>query len=493
MVKIDSNFWQLIENSENLKYVIYGDSITEDESVLAGLKLNNYTLSLVPFIELWNLLVTKIPIVIHEDKEYLYITDELKVATYADESDELILTTPSYLVRHKINKEICQLNFNRYPAIKVTHDHSLLTYNADSNSLIPIKPKDASYIAILRTYYYPTLKDYKIYKNLKIPNSNYVLISIKSKEDIQYNGYVYDFSVPETENFIVNGFIVHNTDSLYVNVPNLKYESVEEVCQTLEILAETINSIIENILNSYLLPKMGVNPKYNKTYFKTESIISDILFLDIKKNYAYKEIAKKGKIYDKPSVAYTGIPVVRSDYSKFAQDFIRKLIEDIALTNTPNKLDLLNELAAERYALVNKCTEEFDFKYIATPGKWKLSNNYKTETFTVIAMRLYNTIMDTEVFRPGADGMTLPITILNPTKFLDKISINKSRSKYFLNNINIDNINYIAVPSNYEVDEVKSKFEEYHLALNTSEIWKKNFSKIAHGIVDVIKASVLQS
>lgn len=475
MIKIDSNFWQLIENPANLKYVIYGDSIAEDEHVLVGLKLNNYKLSPIPFIEIWDLLINTIPIVIHDNKEYLYINDEIQVATYIDSIDEYQVVTPIYLVRHFISKKICKLNFDFCESIKVTHDHSLLSYDKTINQLVPIKPKDAIRIARATN------------------NKGYIHVPIKSKENIDYNGYVYDFSVPVTENFIVNGFIVHNTDSLYVNVPNLKYDSVEEVCQTLETLAETINSIIENILNSYLLPKMGVNPKYNHTYFKTESIISDILFLDIKKNYAYKEIAKKGKIYDKPSVAYTGIPVVRSDYSKFAQDFIRKLIEEIALNNAPNKLELLNELAAERYATVNKCVEELDFKYIATPGKWKFGNNYKTETFTVIAMRLYNTLMDTEIFRPGADGMTLPITILNPTKFLDKISINKSRSKYFLNNINIDNINYIAVPSNYEVEEVKAKFEEYHLSLNTTEIWKKNFSKIAHGIVDVIKASIVQN
>ena len=483
MIKIDPNFWSTVEDSSKLKYVVYGDSIAEDEPVLVGLKFNNYEIELIPFNKLWNILCDNFSLpFIKDGKEYIFVNDKLKVMTYFEDSDTFELKSPLYLMRHKISKPICKLNFENNNSLKLTHDHSLLEYNSDTNKLVSISPTNAKSIIIANQYL-------DKYRKKKIPSKqNISTVIIKSKEDVEYEGYVYDFSILETQNFVVNGFLVHNTDSLYVNVPSVKYEDAKDANEQVTKISSEINDVINDVLENSLFPKFRIDKKYNRTNFKIESVISMALFLDIKKNYAYKEIAKKGKIYDKPEVQYTGIPVVRSDYSKLAQDFIRTLIEDIAFDESDSDLlEALSNLAREKHEKIVQCVEELDLKYIATPGKWK--SNYKNEPFTVIGMRLYNTIMDSEIFRQGTDGMSLPIKFKDIHKFLESIKDIKNRSDVFLNNINIDKINYIVVPSNYEPEVLRSKMNEYGISIDIETLWDKSYSKIAKDIVNVIKSS----
>lgn len=280
-----------------------------------------------------------------------------------------------------------------------------------------------------------------------------------------------------------------DTDSLYTNIPSIKYKDSKDATEQATKIAVEINDIILKLLNEFLLPKMGVDKKYNKTYFKIESVISQMMFLDIKKNYAYKELSKKGRIYDQPKIEYTGIPVVRSDYSKFAQEFIRRLIEDIALTESDNKLELLNDLAKNMYERVIRDSEDLEFHFIGTPGRWK-EGSYKKETFTLIGMRLYNTIYEEEIFRPGLNGLSIPIDITNISDFLEKINNTKNKSKLFLNNVSTSNITYLVVPTNYNKEDLKEKIEYYNLKIDFQSIWEKNFSKIARDIVELIKAEM---
>lgn len=477
MIKIDPEFWSKVEDSSNLNYVVYGDSVSENEYVFVGFKFNNYKLKKIKFKELWNKLYKIIEPSYINGKEYLYINDEIKIescinidTTNPKYPKYLIdFVFPKYLIRHKINKNICKLEFdNNNPSLSVTFDHSLL--QRDNDKLIPIKPNDATYILQLNDSEFRAKQLY-----------------IKNKKSVEYNGYVYDISVPITENFIVNGYIIHNTDSLYINVPSIKYKDAKDANDQVTKISSEINKVITNVLENKLLPKFGVDKKYNKTDFKIESVISIALFLDIKKNYAYKEIAKKGKIYDEPEVHYTGIPVIRSDYSKLSQDFIRELIENIAFDESPNsdKPKALIDLANKKHSEIKKCIETLDLKYIATPGKW--NTNYKNEPFTVIGMRLYNTIMDSEIFRPGTDGMSVPIRFKDSNKFLEKIKKNKDRSDLFLNNINIDKINFLTVPSNFEPDVLNEKFNEFLIYIDITELWDKSYAKIAKDIVNVIK------
>lgn len=285
--------------------------------------------------------------------------------------------------------------------------------------------------------------------------------------------------------------IYGDTDSLYIHSSNTEYDSSEDALKKADILANEINTIITNVLNNHLLIKMNVDKNYNKTFFKTESVISKMMLLEAKKNYAYLEIGKKGKVNPVPKVKYTGIPVVRSDYSKFAQDFIRYLIENVAFSdmdfNSNNISDKMVDIIENKRNELEKYLEDYNFKYIATPGRWKLSNNYKSEPFVIIGMRLYNTILDQDIFRPGINGLSIPIKIVNEFKFREEISKNSHRSNYSIGGTPLNKINYIVLPTNYEIDIIKEKFIKYYIRPDKDIIWDKSFGTVAKNITRVIK------
>lgn len=286
--------------------------------------------------------------------------------------------------------------------------------------------------------------------------------------------------------------IYGDTDSIYIHNSDIKYTDSEDAIKQADILANEINTIITNVLNNHLLIKMNVDKNYNKTFFKTESVISKMMLLEAKKNYAYIEIGKKGKVNSSPKVKYTGVPIVRSDYSKFSQDFIRYLIEEIALSdlnlNMSNVSDKLIEIIEQKQIELEKYLSNYDFKYIATPGRWSLSNNYKSEPFVIIGMRLYNTILDQDIFRPGINGLSIPIKIVNEFKFREEISKNANRSKYFIGNVPINKINYLVIPTNYKTEVLKEKFIKYFIRPDKELIWEKSFGTVAKNITKLIKA-----
>lgn len=495
MFKISPTFWKDVEDPNKTEYVIYGDSIAENEKVLIGFKnCNNYELKLISFKETWNILSKQIEPVFKNDKEYLYIKNEVKVATFSDKTDRYKAVFPLYLVRHHIKKNICKLNFENYSSISVTHDHSLLTIDEDDafgDRLISVKPKNADYVAIVNNYYTNLIPIYKLKHNIdnwRNTLTNVALINIKSKTDIFYSGYVYDFSVPKTENFIVNGFVVHNTDSIHIHSPNEIYTSSKEATDKAELLANEINGVITNLLNNHLLVKMNVNRDYNKTFFKTESVISKMILLGAKKNYAYLEISKKGKIHESPKVKYVGIPVVRSDYSKFTQDFIKFLVEKIAFNSEiygQNISDIIISVINDKKQELENKLKNFDYKYIATPGRWKVSNSYSSTPFTVIGMQLYNTVTNTETFRPGLNGLSFPIKVIDIEKFKESIKPLKA-SKYFLKNVPLSKINYITLPTNYEIDIVTKIFNNCSIKIDEDIVWDKSFGTVAKNIARVI-------
>lgn len=469
MLKIDPNFWKEVEDPNNLDYVVYGDSVGSDSKIIIR-DMETKILKSIKIGDLWRFLKDFLIVNEAQDKQYIEISN-FEILTYDTKTKHVKFIKPKSFIRHKINEYVFNI-YTQKKRLTLTASHSLLNFASGFDELVKIKPIDAKHIV---TYDYKTLNFKKDEKILR-------------KKCHKYHGYVYDFVVPETSNFFANGILVHNTDSLYTSIKNIEYKDYNEALQITDKIASEINNIIANLLNELILPKMGVDAKYNKTNFKTESVISHMLFLNIKKNYAYKEIAAKGHAYEKAKIKYTGIPIVRSDYSKYAQDFIRSLIENIALSDELNKMELLQTLVQERYNQIEDSINNFNLLYVGTPGRWKVAK-YKTETFILTGMRLYNTLLNSEVFRPGLNGYSLPIILNNPNLFLEGIEKYRHLNEYFLQDTEINNINYIVVPSNYEPKILKAKLEEFKITIDPEVLWRKNFSKIAHYIVDVIKES----
>jgi hypothetical protein len=297
----------------------------------------------------------------------------------------------------------------------------------------------------------------------------------------------------EVENQYKLKYILYgDTDSLYIHVPE-EYEDGKDAWNKIEKYAIEINNIIEHVLDNNILPKMNISKEYNRTDFKTESIITSMLLLDAKKHYAYKEIAKKGQIHKKPKIKFTGLPIKKVNFSKFTRDFLNILVEEIALSETykGNEFrEALSRVAQEQHILLTQKLQEFDFRFFGSPAKWKTSE-YKKDTDGLIGMKLYNTIMQSPIFRPGLSGYKTQIIIKDVDKFLKSVEDIRHNHENYIRHIDYTKISAIVVPFNYEPNVIKEKFKLHYLDFDFNKIWEGGLGKSGQSIVEIIKNHVL--
>jgi hypothetical protein len=276
-----------------------------------------------------------------------------------------------------------------------------------------------------------------------------------------------------------------DTDSLFVHLPTLDSSDIENSSRKSSEIAVNINNLITNYLNTTLLPKLHVQPTYNYTEFKNEFICNRMMFLDIKKNYAYSMISKEGKIFDPPSVEYTGIPIVRSNFNEFSKELLRDLIEKIALNSKLNKQNIIQELgklAQEKNDYLNQQIKDGNFKYFAVPVRWN-DGDYIKDPSSVVGMRLYNSLIGTEVFKPLSSALQVPIEISNASK-IKELDLN---TKYGINSEHLNILNFICLPYNYNSEEVFELFKKFNISIMNNLWGKFTEATTIQKVVDLIK------
>ncbi len=453
-----------MNNPDFFKYVIYGDRSLETA----------WTLIRVNFIE-------NADYTYHEgEKDYIYFKNNTNFQILTYHEKQVIWVVPKYFMRHKINKEVAVLKLEDDFELYVTEDHSLFDENFEVR-----KPLDSN------LKFLPRLKSQNIFEKISGFNKNKIeIVPIIDKYKEKYNDYVYDFEVENTHNFIVDSIIVHNTDSLYINIPSLKPKTSEEAIEVADKVSNEINNLITNYMDSYILKKLNVDSKNNRTSFKTELIAGSILLLDVKKYYAYRAICDNGKKIENPIISYKGIPVIRTDSSKYAQNLLRSIIEEVALNEDPglNMQIAYKTLYKAKHQELKKAIDDFDIKYIGTPGKWRASE-YKSEPYIMTSMRLYNSLTKSETFKDGLSGFVVPITLNAPAQIKNYIS-RLEYSKYYIDkNIDIDKIGFIAFPYIFDKLKALKLMNEFNLTIDSQTTWNKSFSKTCERVAELIKNS----
>lgn len=281
-----------------------------------------------------------------------------------------------------------------------------------------------------------------------------------------------------------------DTDSLYINLPEYKTDNIKESIKKGYEVSDLINGAIQDYVNTTLAKKTGINIKHNEIDFKTEYLIDSLILLDVKKNYAYKLIAKEGNILPKPKVEYTGIPVVKTDSPKFTQQFIRDLVENIALNSNIDKSTLKQaaiKLATDKYELMEQAINNFDFHLIGAPKKWG-SRNYDKDPYQVVGMKLWNTITSTEFFTPASSGLHIPITIKNINIFQQLVTDQRYLNDYTLHNTSTSLLNSLVLPYKFNKQHIIDLFEKYHIIIDKDTLWNKRLYNVTvRRILDVIK------
>jgi hypothetical protein len=274
------------------------------------------------------------------------------------------------------------------------------------------------------------------------------------------------------------GFLKHilygDTDSIFISIPVKEADklSTKEKLEIVDKIAEDINNGIIKYLNEYFLPKSNISQEFNSTYFKSELLMSAIMFLDVKKNYAYKLEAKKGKILEKPEIEYTGIQVVRSNVAKLTQDLLRDIIETIILNENiklKEKLTKTTEIVTNYHNKFIECVNNLELNDISIPSKWSKQIQF------INGMSLYNFIMNKEIFSSGSAGLFIYCTFRNP-KLFQKADFNMAK------------VNGIVVPQVYNKELLQQKFNEFQIQIDTETQWEKLYSKTVERVIQLIKS-----
>lgn len=264
-----------------------------------------------------------------------------------------------------------------------------------------------------------------------------------------------------------------DTDSLFIAIPakNSENMTTQEKLRIADKISEDINDAVSRYLNEYLLPKSNISPDQNATYFKSEMLMSAIMFLDVKKSYAYKLEAKKGKILSKQEVKYTGIQVVRSNAAKLTQNMLREIIETVILNeklNSKDRLPKVSEIVNTFHASFLENINNLDLAEVSIPGKWA-----KQEMF-INGMNLYNFIMGKEIFSMGSAGNFIYCIFRNPKLF------QKS-------NLDMSKIKGIVIPQIYDKIILDRKLNEFQIQVDNNTQWDTLYSTTVGRIIDLVK------
>jgi hypothetical protein len=216
--------------------------------------------------------------------------------------------------------------------------------------------------------------------------------------------------------------------------------------------------------------KQNLNPKYNRTSFKTEMLMSDVCFLG-KKMYGYKLENQEGVIVDPPKIQYKGIPVIKSDSSLFSQSLLKKIFEDIVLNSEikfKDKHQHLIELIKVYRSKFEENIKNYDFNFVSIPTKWGKKENI------VNAMKIYNYINDESVFSPGSSGKYLYVKFQNKSKIkLDDIDFNKH--------------DILVIPFKYDIEKLKEIMIKFEIVLNVEKHFGTIFVKACERLVEITK------
>ncbi|MCK9293176.1 hypothetical protein M0P25_03815 [archaeon] len=468
---LPKNFYDQVEKPGFLKHILYGDSVSKDTRIQI---LQNDKINVLHIESLWNQSSLKYPIEKYNNKEFIHLDSKaFKIEVYDIKNDQILWTLPKYIMRHKIKKQIIRLYFKNNITLDITKKHSIIECNKNKTDLIIKSPYSLSY-----GLYTPYSLDFLNLNNKnnikffnKLKNINYV--EVDKFQEIEYDNYVYDFGVPKFEHFFANRILVHNTDSLFITIPVKDSEKLttEKKLELVDKASNDINNIIQKYLNNYFLPKSNITNEYNSTYFKSELLMSAIMFLDVKKNYAYKLEAKKGKILKTPEVEYTGIQVVRSNAAKLTQNLLRELIETIILNDKielKEKLPKTSDIVTKYFNNFTENIKNLDLIEISIPGKWSKADQF------INGMSLYNFIMKKEIFSMGSAGYFIYCIFKNPKVFQDS-------------NLDMSKVKGIVIPQVYDKELLKRKFEEFQIQIDNSTQWDTLFSTTVDRVVKLVK------
>jgi len=204
--------------------------------------------------------------------------------------------------------------------------------------------------------------------------------------EVDHDGYVYDLSVAENENFVdaVGGVLLHNTDSIMLELgPDVTKESAVE--QSFE-LEEEINARYDELAEEFGASEHRFRIEFEKLYRR-------FFQAGKKKRYAGHIVWKEGKDVD--DIDITGFEYKRSDIAPITKEVQRTVLEMVV---TQGDVEGVKEY-------VNGVIEDFQAGNVSVDdvgipgGIGKRLGNYDTDTAHVRGAKYANLLLGTNFGR----------------------------------------------------------------------------------------------
>jgi len=486
--KLPYDFYYKVEDSNYVKHILYGDSVTGDSIVIIRRIIEKYEFIDVARIEdLFNYLPGKIEIDLSTGKQRKFLLDNnIWILGYDVEKRKNCFVKPMYIMRHEVNKDIYRIETIDGRYVDVTEDHSVMIVEDDD--IVQCRPCDINVekhkLLVLQNYTVPITTKIKSIKNIG-----------------KIDDYVYDIAFDKIHTFYANEILVHNTDSLFIQLltkeelEKLGYElrgdkeSIDNVSKHLvEPISKKINEELVKLWNNTILNKMHVDSEWNTIDFKTELIMDKILFTGKKKRYACR-IYKEDKVYYiPPKIKISGIEIKRSDSSRLTKYAMSEIIRIIFDYSGKERLNKTKELIKEITSRYKKATNELDFEEIGIPSSWSLSEYKEIPTYVFAAM-LYNSIIR-DTCRPGVKGFRISC-MFNTNKILELLKKVKNPNEYQMDvemfNKVKNKLNVFFIPPDYDRGKIKELVNKGVIKFDWDEQYNKIIREKLQQFVDLIK------
>lgn len=498
-IPIEKDFYEKVEKKNYLKHIIYGDSVAGEHCVEFMYKGVQHKESLH---SIWNLMSAQYEVKIVDNKEYIFFTDDnLLIQNYDVVKDEVVFVKPSYLMRHMHNGPVYHNYLTNDRKLTTTLNHSYVDIDVKNRCFkkktaaeiqtVPVLLNSDLQVPLKFALMYGKETKYDYLGTVRKSRANeQILFNVrpyklcKKEKEPTYDDYMYDFEVPDTHVFIVDSVIVHNTDSLFIQIPQKPEEMVDKV-KLVHKTATDINDLIIGYNKNYLLPRCGFSPERNETKFKEEMLIDKIIMLDVKKSYAYRLIASEaavdektnkivaGKVYEKPLIEKKSGLGVKSDTIELTKSILDFLI-NLALGDSAKKEDkykfALKEMAKYDREF-KECLKTFNFVRIGTPVRWQKKVN------AINAMKLYNAVVE-KSFQYLSIGHLIYCKFASQ-KLIDDLDIDVDSGK----------LNAIAIPLKFNKNQLKESLEKHGISFDLEKQWNNIYNKTCQRIISGLKSA----
>ncbi|PSP83722.1 hypothetical protein BRC96_07855 [Halobacteriales archaeon QS_6_64_34] len=234
--------------------------------------------------------------------------------------------------------------------------------------------------------------------------------------ETDHDGYVYDLSVEANENFVdaVGGIVLHNTDSVMLQLGDVGPEDLEDDIEVtdemrekhpemgedaLELIAATIQKgfELEDIINASYdeFAMERLNAQFHRFEIEFEKLYRRFFQAGKKKRYAGHSVWKEGKHAD--DIDITGFEYQRSDIAPITKRVQKEVIDRIVHGEDAESVKSYVGEVIEDYQAGN-----VDYDDVGIPGGiGKKLDNYDTDTAQVRGAKYANLLLGTN-FKSGS-------------------------------------------------------------------------------------------